>query len=342
MGSLPPLHLLRLCAPVAANEKRDRGADDAEETPPAKRQITKERLRFGIYVAWKGEIPQEAVDNDVLYEIDTAVDLPTKSRIIRTLEGVDSEEDQLFCQFTDYMLDGIRQDEEEGEETTADHFVCAFDTEDYVTLPAGKRSTVPSAPAPKLVGLITVSARMSPQEWSNAALSLLDDPNSVAFLSPKAQRKWQTRFGKCVANQKKNAPDGKLEDDQKFHCRQMWNRMSFELKFVCTNNGQGYKRDDPEYIPGILRGMVRAVEQMVVEYWVKKAWDDYLKKMEELDPDYVDANTLDRLLHFTVLNLETVSEAVKSYEAVGFKATNDFSETDRMFKFGYDFHDFSY
>lgn len=117
--------------------------------------------------------------------------------------------------------------------------------------------------------------------------------------------------------------------------------MSFELKYVCTNNGQGYEPGCPEYIPGILRGMVRAVERMVFEYWVEKAFGDYLVKMTAQDPDYENYDTMERLLGLTVLTLESVNDAVESYQRVGFKATEDIEETGRMFKFGYDFHDHS-
>lgn len=296
--SLPPLHLLRLCAPVSTLKRE---AENAKNGPGEKRQKTENRLRFGLYPAWeKDGIAREIVDLDQIpYRIEPSNDLPTKPQIIRPSDG------QPLCRFWKYMISEYAKN--------TYHFVCAFDTSDYVALS-------PSEP-PRLVGIIAVFARMSPEDWSNAALVLLDDPDRSDLLSP---------------NDRKRV----LSDEE--------TEMSFELSFICTNNGKGpYKRGDPLYIPGILRGMVRAVERMVVRYWVEKARDDYVAKMKERDPDYEDGHTfdttLDRLLRITVLTLTSADkESVRTpYERVEFKAETNWAKTGKMFKFGDSFHDYS-
>lgn len=361
MGSLPPLHLLRLCVPVPVDGKKRPWWDDwDDESPTGPEEVFPfrhippsnityaDRLRFGIYQPNDNPEAIEAVnvsDDESCaaypygFKFKDAKDLPSVARVIETLETLEQGEQLLSCAFAPEMLYGIRPPETR----LKDDFVCAFDrgrghttTEWY---------TDPKLP-PKLVGMITIEVSMTHDEWSKAATELLGltDTNSFEILVEKAK---QTP-GVVDCGEAQRGANGVLKQDQFMHCLQRLNKMRFKLKYACTSNARVDRSDKQNYIPDILRGMVRAVERMIVEYWVTPAFDFWLTEVEkraEEDPKYeAPEPNFDTFLSLAVMHLELELEPSvwPSFEGVGFTKAADFEISNHMFKSGLDFHDFQH
>ena len=291
-----------------SNPKKDQNmfkfGDDFLDFAPPKPPAS---LRFGIYHPGTSEA-FEAVSRAVSttkpygWHQTAAPSLPSRESVIKMIVY----EEALVCELPDVVYEVRVRDT---------YFVAAFDESNGMTL----------------VGMAMVSPGMTPDQFSEAAGALFKDPNSLDFLDDSGRKRYERAVGTCVVQ--KGLPADSPE--QINHCRFMANGMRFEINYVCTNNAFTY-RGSPNYIPHLLRGLIKNVERMAVDGWGCKAWEDAMRAAAR---EGTAVPSFGRFLSFVMLNLSATLFPAAKFARVGFTYAKDFERSRHMFKFGPAFHD---